>query len=209
MWPCGYKSRDRNVCWLCICDCGQYKPTPARCLVRRDTQSCGCWNIEKARSSKHALKHGHRVNRQSSPEYHVWQNMHTRCSNPRSKDYPRYGDRGITVCPRWRASFSVWLTENGKRPTPEHTFDRIDNDKSYMCGRKECCGQDVTNCRWATAAEQSQNQTRTQLTPEIVRNIRQRQEAGESYAHMARALGKNWQAIRDAALGLTWSNVSI
>lgn len=85
-----------------------------------------------------------------TPEYSAWRNMVGRCT-PGSRRYEvhreYYGDRGITVCDQWRASFVNFLADVGPRPSDQHSLDRIDNDKGYEPG----------NVRWATASEQAQN----------------------------------------------------
>jgi hypothetical protein len=95
------------------------------------------------------------------PLYGTWRIMRRRCENPRVKDYPRYGGRGIAVCAEWQdvTAFITWIEANiGPRPAG-HTLDRIDNDGNYEPG----------NVRWATAKEQSANRVRKVVLSERLR----------------------------------------
>lgn len=82
-----------------------------------------------------------------TPEYRTWVGMIQRCTNENGPNYRHYGGRGITVCEKWTNSFMAFLEDMGKRPSPEMSLDRINNDLGYS---KE-------NCKWATKLEQSRN----------------------------------------------------
>lgn len=89
-----------------------------------------------------------------TPTYRSWVDMRRRCNNPTRKDYPRYGGRGIKVCPQW-SDFTQFLDDMGERPAGL-TLDRIDNDGHY----------EPSNCQWATRKHQGRN-TRSNKTVTI------------------------------------------
>lgn len=82
----------------------------------------------------------------TTKEWRAWQAMKTRCNNPNTKLYHRYGGRGITYCHEFE-SFKGFLENVGYAPSPKHSLDRIENNGNYEIG----------NVRWATASEQAYN----------------------------------------------------
>jgi hypothetical protein len=74
--------------------------------------------------------------------------MKQRCNNPKAISYPWYGALGVKVCERWENSLEAFAADMGRKPTPDHTLDRIDPFGDY----------EPSNCRWATRAEQTLNQ---------------------------------------------------
>lgn len=94
-----------------------------------------------------ATKHGLR----RTPEYTTWASMKGRCLNTNNPKYPRYGGRGITICPKWITDFGAFYADMGPKPSKAHSIDRIDNDGNYT----------PENCRWSTPAIQSDNRSTT------------------------------------------------
>lgn len=97
------------------------------------------------------IKHGHAQSR--SPEYMTWLGIIARCTNPKNKDFKRYGQRGIGICAQWRNDFTLFLQEIGKKPGPHYQIDRINNSRGYEPG----------NVRWVTHIGQQRNRSNLRL----------------------------------------------
>lgn len=88
-----------------------------------------------------------RHNMSRTSEYRTWAGMIERCHNPNCPGFKRYGGRGISVCGEWQNSFTSFFLHVGKKPSPQHSLDRINNNGNYEPG----------NVRWATKEVQTQN----------------------------------------------------
>jgi len=152
------KAVDQDACFhlhvICRCDCGTEKEVCTAGLRAGRSRSCGCLNARRtAEMGRRNVKHGDTIGGHASIEYRTWVSMIQRCHNPNQPAYAQYGARGITVCERWRSSFSAFLEDMGRKPTPSHSIERKDSSKDY-----EPC-----NCRWATMLEQQRNRRSNRL----------------------------------------------
>lgn len=140
-------SKSGNSVWECLCDCGNTTITIGCGLKNGKSKSCGCWAIECTKERNKT--HGDSINNKMSSEYACWCSMKSRCYNPNDQRYKTYGARGIKVCKRWLNSFENFLSDMGRRPTPDHSLDRKNNNKDYK----------PSNCRWSTDDVQSKNKS--------------------------------------------------
>ena len=134
----------KHATWHCVCDCGKACVVEGASLLGGHTRSCGCYNRDQI--IRKFTKHGQARASGFSRTYRIWAGMKTRCTNPNTKAWGRYGGRGITVCDSW-LDFENFYASMGEAPLRK-TLDRIKNDKGYEPG----------NCRWATYRQQTQNQ---------------------------------------------------
>lgn len=130
-----HEGRNANLkqLWKCQCDCGNLKIVTTQELNAGDTKSCGCIIPN--------FKHGG----WDKSSYNTWRGMMRRCNNPKDKDYPRYGAKGIIVCPKW-SDYATFVADMGE-PQGSETLDRVDPYGNYT----------PENCRWATLIEQARN----------------------------------------------------
>lgn len=138
----GGRCNKRNILWLCRCDCGGETTAYAYDLRSGRVKSCGCYNREGSKRVTHGQ--AGRLNGRS-PTYNIWAEMVQRCTNPKSRSWPHYGGRGVTLCDRWRKFENFW-EDMGDRPQGK-SLDRIDNNGGYSPG----------NCRWADTHTQTRN----------------------------------------------------
>lgn len=127
----------------------------------------------------------------NTPEYWCWRRIKQKCYDPYASNFKYYGGRGIKMDESWYNSFEAFFKYVGKRPTPKHTLERINNNKNYEPG----------NVRWATKREQCNNR-RTNKSIEY---------KGESrtVAEWARVLGLKRQTLHSRLVRNGWNMAAL
>jgi hypothetical protein len=142
-----------------LCECGNYFACSINSVKHGRTKSCGCLLKEKSSEQGKSKKtHGQskRLSGSSTPEYNAWIGMKERVFNEKSISYDLYGGRGIAICERWLDPFSGFFNffhDMGRRPSPDHSIDRINVDGDYS----------PENCRWATSVTQANNKRNNRI----------------------------------------------
>lgn len=176
------RTHDTGNKWEFLCSCGTRVIIAKGSVTSGNTKSCGCLRSALMRQTR--TKHGEA---QKTKEYEAWQSMKARCTRPKNKRYPLYGGRGITVCSAWFNSFEKFLEDMGRAPSKEHSLDRIDVNGNY----------ELSNCRWATKEEQSNNKTNNRVLEYLGQTKTVTQWAGST--------GISASMLRDRLFKLNWS----
>jgi len=176
--------------WLCQCDCGKTTKATGYHLRRGAILSCGCHRKEVTR--KRSTTHGG----SNTSLFSVWTGMLQRCNDPNTKNWARYGGRGIQVCQRWRKAFESFKIDMGPTYLKSLVLDRIDNNGNYKPG----------NCRWVTPAVRSQNRRSTKLTLLAAKVIKHCEFPGFSYVDIGKAFGVKGRVVAHIKGNRTWKN---
>jgi hypothetical protein len=148
----------RPEIFLCRCECGKEVEVWRSQLACDTVRHCGCLRrVAGGRKGsghiRHFVRRSGTKTLKATREYNSWNAMRQRVENPRNSAYSDYGGRGITICKRWTLpqgeGFRNFLDDLGPRPSGK-TLDRIDPQGHY----------EPTNCRWADAEVQANNQRR-------------------------------------------------
>lgn len=135
--------------WACRCDCGtEFVRSGAE--IRSTGEGCQCRACGVQQMSESHITHG-----DTGTYLHTaWMGARRRVTDDKHPKWMNYGGRGITMYDRWMKDYTAYRDyvdqTLGPRPSPDHTIDRVDNDKGYEPG----------NIRWATEAEQLANRRR-------------------------------------------------
>ena len=129
-----------------------------------------------------------------SPEYRIWKAIKNRCLRESHRSYHRYGGRGITVCDRWKNSFTAFYEDMGQKPFPKAQIDRIDNDGNY----------EPENCIWTSNKENNRHTSRTKLSMNEAYEIRTIVFSGVTQAEAARIYNVDPSCVSNIVLNKSW-----
>jgi hypothetical protein len=139
-------------------------------------------------------KHGHCPNGKGNKTWKVWRSMRNRCRAESIDHRSYYFDKGISVCERWE-TFENFLADMGECPSGK-TIDRIDPSLGYC----------LSNCRWASAAEQMWNR-RDAVHPHRVLKL---VALSEHYSRrqLAKIMNVGYWTVLDILLGRRYSQLT-
>lgn len=173
---------------LCQCECGTERMVLKCSLITGKSTNCGCTRKESL--SKRNTTHGQR----NTNLYNVWRNMRSRCYDPKTEYFARYGGRGISVCDEWRDRFEPfyeWSKNNGWLIGKQ--IDRINNNGNY----------EPSNCRFVSASENCRNRSSSKLTESDATAIRNTDHVPAK--EIAKKYGISRSMVRQIKAGQKWT----
>lgn len=182
-WVVLQRTAGKKYHWDCRCGCGRIQSVYIGALNNKSTTCCSKCRAKKL--TKHGLS--------TTSTYNIWYAIRDRCTNEKSRSYPDYGGRGITLCPEWQ-TFEGFYRDMGTRPEGM-SINRRDNNKGYS----------KDNCEWATDVEQARNTRATKITFGEAMTIRY---SKEPKASLARQYGLRRPNIYAIQAGTTWKACS-
>lgn len=96
----------------------------------KDFSPENCYWIDPSTKPKCYFNITHNMAHSKIKKY--YDNFHSRCYNPKTKEYPNYGGKGIKMCDEWynsKESFFNWAINNGYEEG--YYIRRIDNTKDF------------------------------------------------------------------------------
>ena len=174
------KDNGGNWVGLYRCHCGQTCEVRNTRVKPGGTVSCGCaW--------KKSVGFGEKL-------FKRWRSMHDRCENVDSRNYKKYGGRGIKVCDEWQEfkPFGEWARANGYDDSL--AIDRIDNDGNY----------EPSNCRWVSLAENNRNRRTVKINMSIAKLMRKLSQAGVQGKELAAMWGIAQGTVSVVLNGHNW-----
>lgn len=148
----GRDPKKRYKLWKCLCKCGNYTVLDTHSITAKRIKSCGCSRKGLNKGNTFGIKHGlTKYKIRAHPLYDLRNRIITRCFNPKAKDYPYYGGKGIKVCDEWinnPKSLMEWAFSKGWKKGL--VIDRIDPSGDYS----------PENCQFLTPSENTKKMHR-------------------------------------------------
>lgn len=120
---------------MAFCECGDVRDYSLKNIIRNNSKSCGCWNIENI------TKHGF-SKRGKGHIRMAWNSMIDRCYNQKAINFDNYGGRGVEVCDEWKNDFMIfysWAINNGWKKGLHLDKDKLSPNKAGMIYCPEYC----------------------------------------------------------------------
>jgi len=144
-------NKNKQIEWLCKCDCGKTKIVTSYLLTSGERKSCGCLHKENICRNIPKLKELNKTHGETNTRlYHIWRGIKERCNVNTNKAYKWYGAKGIKIYAPWNndyVKFRDWAKNNGYRD--DLSIDRINNNGNY----------EPSNCRWVDKIAQGNNKS--------------------------------------------------